>query len=213
MISWSPNDYRLNLLKQSLASLRACTPGPHALVVVDNGPPAQTDWLRTQDLDIHCINRVNQGVGISRNQGARLTESDYLAFVDSDILFFPDWLTICVGLLERFPNEKLIATARKTTPMRQRKYFAGLLEDCELWRRCAGMCLVMRRETYLALGGFSLKSNVGHVFCETARANGYHFLWHPSCVARHLGKKKSYDYRRTLVNGEWMDNGKPEQGE
>lgn len=214
LISWVPNAYRMKILRQSFASLKAHTQYPHVLVVVDNGPSEQTEFLKTQDIDVHVINGVNQGVGKSRNQGAKATQSEYIAFVDNDIGYFPGWLGKCIEALKTFDDRKLIATARKTHPMKQRKYHAGALGAYSLWMRCAGMCLVMKRDAWLEMGTWSEASNPGHRFCHTARAKGYRFLWHEQWTARHLAKRASYHYKKQVFQpqtGLWVPNGEQKQ--
>ena len=211
MITWSPNKKRLTVLKQCFASLKEHTKRPHILTVVDNGPQEQTEWLREQDIDIHIVNKVNQGVGKARNQGAGVTKTKYIAFLDNDLLFFPGWLNACIGGLDKFEDLPLIATARKTSPMKSRKFFRGQLGEYQTWSRCAGMALTMCRADYEFLGGWNGGSHPGGKLCDTARAHGYRFLWHPDWLARHLCKRACYDHRKILINGEWVSPQKKEK--
>ncbi len=49
LISWcpAPADYRLGLLRETVASLRECTEIAYQFVCVDNGGAEQTEYLRT----------------------------------------------------------------------------------------------------------------------------------------------------------------------
>jgi len=208
LISWSPNEYRRKLLQQSLASIREHTYMDHTLIVIDNGPIEQREIIKDAEPDIHIINDINKGVGVSRNQGARLTKSEFIAFVDSDIGYFPDWLAKCVGVLEEYPDRKLIASAVKNKPMRLPKYDRGPLGEYHLYGRCAGMAMVMRRSAYNEIGHFhELKTNVGHQFCAAAKRCGYMFVHHPEWAGRHLGRKSAYHYKKQQFlpeTGEWV---------
>lgn len=201
MLTWSPSAYRLDKMKESFASLKEHTHMPHTLVVVDNGPQEQTDYLSGQHIDIHIKNTVNKGVGHSRNQGLAATDTQYIAFVDNDITYFPDWLSKCIDALETYPDKKLIASGVKNKPMRLPKYQVGNLDGYELFSRCAGMCVVMKRDTINEFGGWSLKSNCGHVFSRSACLRKYRFIWHPSWNGRHTAKK-SYHYKKQQFNPE-----------
>jgi len=202
MITWCENDYRLRKMKASFKSLKENTKRPHLLVVIDNGLEKQTDFLRMQDIDVYYKPDVNMGVGASRNKGAELVETDYIAFVDNDIIYFPNWLNECVEVLEKYSDKKLISTPRKSSPMKHRKYFRGMLDEYELWSRASGQALVMSREAYNEIG-WSEKSTPGGIFCNNARRKGYSFIRKDSWKARHICKKPSYNYRHKLVNGIW----------
>ena len=210
LISWSPSKYRMKLLTKSFALIKQ-TKRPHILVVVDNGPKEQTDWLVTQDIDIHVQNTVNIGVGAARNQGAKQTKTEFIAFVDSDVCVFPEWLDVCIDCLKKYPDEKYIAAPAKSVPMRYDKYKHGENDGFELWRRCAGFCLVMRRKDFEILGGFSTCSTPGHQLCAVMNEKGYLFIHHPSWNAKHLGRYASYDWRNKLVNGVWVPDPKNEK--
>jgi glycosyltransferase involved in cell wall biosynthesis len=197
MIAWSNDAYRMKVLRQTLESYKAHTFMEHQWVIVDNGPAAQTDVIRTYHPDIHIIPRVNVGVAKARNLGARLATGDYLAFMDSDIGYFPHWLEKCVEALVKYPDRKLVASAVKNKPMCLKKYYAGKLDEYDLYTRCAGMAMVMRRETYETCGPFhERKTNVGHQWCSVMRANKYRFIHHPDWMGRHIARKPSYHYKK-----------------
>jgi len=210
MIAWSPNGYRMKIMRQSFASLKAHTHRDHLLVVVDNGPIEQTDFLNDQSIDVHIVNPVNLGVGKSRNAGAAAAASsiDYIAFVDNDLGYFDGWLNACIETLEKYPDEKLIASPVKNKPMRLHKYDRGMLDEYTLHARCAGMAMVMRRTDYIAIGRFNeRKSNVGHQFCAAAKKHGYRFIHHPDWTGRHIAKVPSYHYKKQQfdpVTGLWL---------
>lgn len=194
-LSWSPTPERLAVTKRSFLSLKNCTNQEHELIVVDNGPPDQTEWFKDQEIDKHIINPINILPGPARNQGAAEGKARYIAFVDNDIGFYPNWLNNCLDALEKYPDKKLVATARKTKPMKLQKYFRGMLDEYELWAHCAGMCLVMKRESFMELGQWSYKTSPGGVMCRQMKAHGYKFIWHPTWVCRHMAKS-SYHYKK-----------------
>jgi len=202
MISWSPNPKRLRALEVCFQSLKQATHYPHILAVVDNGPAEQTQWLRQQEIDLHIVNEVNQGIGVSRNQGARATDTEYLAFVDSDLAFFDGWLGQCIEALKRYPDQKLIATGRFEPS--HGKYFRRPLNEYQLYGRAAGGCLVMRRETWKKFGQWPTGRNTGDMWSRRAVRRKYLFIWHPSWRVRHLVPVKSYGTHQRLVNGKWI---------
>ena len=207
LITWCPNRYRLKMMMRSFESLKEHTKRPHLLVVIDNGLEEQTDYLRMQNIDIYYKPDVNMGVGAARNKGASLVETDYIAFVDNDILYFPNWLNECIEALEKYPDMKLISTPRKSSPMKHKKHHVGTLDEYELYNRASGQALVMSREAYNKIG-WSEKSIPGGIFCNNARRKGYKFVHKSTWTAKHICKKASYNYRNKLVDGVWVSREK-----
>lgn len=204
LITWANTKRRLDMLKKSLASLRENTKIPHTLVVVDNGPEQQTEFLDTQNIDIHLKPPVNVGVGVGRNMGAAATESDYIAFVDNDIGYFPKWLKACVAVLAKRPQWNVIMTPRQSSPMKYTKHHIGNYGSYQLFNRCSGQVVVMRRKDHEIIGPWSTDSTPGGNYCDRARKQGFYYLWHPNWKALHLCKKASYNHRHVLVNGVWI---------
>ena len=151
MIAWSPGVSRMTYMRESLTTLRECTKYPHTLVVVDNGPAEQTEFVRSIGPDIHIVNKQNVGPAESRNMGALATYSDYIAFVDNDMRFYEDWLADTVGWLERYPDRKLIAVPHNCPVMRKR-YTTGTLDDLHLAEFGGSGCWVMKRRAFEQIG-------------------------------------------------------------
>lgn len=212
VITWSPAhqaDYRLALLRQTLTSLRACTDPPYTLVVVDNGEEPQTQYLRTIQPDIHIVNRVNQGPGVARNQGALVTQSRYLAFIDNDVVFYPGWLKTSVDLLAQYPDRKFIVAPTRSGPMKnQRRNFIERWEDGhELWRVSGGYCLVMPRTAFEEIGLWTssdLEPVEDREYAYRAQDKGYVYIWPPGGFVRHAGRYKSFNKHALLVGGQWI---------
>lgn len=64
------------------------------LIIVDDGSnDGSLELLRTlSDWRIRIISQTNQGPGAARNRGARAAVSDFLAFLDADDEWLPDYL-------------------------------------------------------------------------------------------------------------------------
>ena len=206
MITWCATPARLALLKRSFLSFKECTQIPHRLIVIDNGLEEQTEYLKAQEIDDHVINNVNLGVGISRNLGAARSDSEYIAFVDHDLVYYPGWLKNCIDGLEANADRLLIATGTKNHPMKYAKHHVGDIGEYSLWNRCSAMCLVMRRRDFDTIGPWSVSTSPGGKFSKQARAHKYLFVWHPTWLVRHIGKSPSYHYKKQVfVNGQWLE--------
>src|SRR5271166_980113 len=85
-----PTYNRLDFLKQALSSIWAQTFTDYEVIVVDDGSTDRTrEWLVMQGEQVLAITQTNRGPGAARNFGARHASGTYLAFLDSDDLWFP----------------------------------------------------------------------------------------------------------------------------
>ena len=85
-----PTYNRLALLQRTLASVRRQSYADFEVIVVDDGSTDATrEWLASQGGDLRVLEQSNRGPGAARNLGAREAGGDYVAFLDSDDLWFP----------------------------------------------------------------------------------------------------------------------------
>src|SRR5262245_55735540 len=90
-----PSFNRVALLGSALNSVFAQSFTDFEVIVVDDGSTDQTmQYLRAFRDRLAAIRQPNQGPGAARNRGARHAVGAYLAFLDSDDLWFPWTLEI-----------------------------------------------------------------------------------------------------------------------
>ncbi len=103
---------------------------------------------------------------MARNLGAQYATGHYLAFLDSDDLWFPWTLEVyrraiqqagnpafVVGKPLRFQNDSSLSSARKEALECQ--WFADYLASGEEWRWWGVSSFVVRHNAFLAVGGFT----------------------------------------------------------
>jgi GT2 family glycosyltransferase len=96
-----PTYNRLPLLQRTLASVEAQSHRDFEILVIDDGSTDGTlDWLAQQGA-LRVLVQGNRGPGAARNSGAREARGDYIAFLDSDDLWFPWTLRVFADTIER----------------------------------------------------------------------------------------------------------------
>lgn len=81
-------------LPRSMASLQAQTCEDWQLIAIDDGSTDGTlNWLRAQtDPRIRVLSQANAGVSAARNAGLAQCSGDYVAFLDADDTWAPDFM-------------------------------------------------------------------------------------------------------------------------
>lgn len=112
----------LAVLKASLESMRQGPGLPFDLMVFDNGScPEARDWLVAEKeagrIQYLILSEKNVGKGGAWNIILAGAPGEIIAYADSDILYYPGWLSRSVELLETFPKVGMV-TARpfRTNP-------------------------------------------------------------------------------------------------
>jgi len=112
----------LDVLKISLESMRNKPGLPFDLMVFDNGScPEVRDYLVSEKeagrIQYLLLSEKNLGKGGAWNIILAGAPGEIIAYSDSDILYYPSWLSRSVELLETFPNVGMV-TARpfRTNP-------------------------------------------------------------------------------------------------
>ncbi|MFI6130816.1 glycosyltransferase family 2 protein [Micromonospora sp. NPDC051141] len=96
------------VVRRALASLRAQTLQDWELIVVDDGSPDDTrqvfaDESRDGRISYHRLDE-NRGLGHALNVATDLARGDYLAYLPSDDVYFPDHLALLSDSLDQHPQ-------------------------------------------------------------------------------------------------------------
>lgn len=169
-----PTYNRRDLLQATLESVRRNILRDTEILVVDDGSTDDTrDYLQKQE-DIRWFPQRNAGPSAARNLGAANAKGTYLAFLDSDDLWFP-WTLACyhrviaeteaafiAGKPYRFSDVADLESIAEG-PL-QTLTFADYLASGDDWRWWGCSSFLVRKEAFKAVGGF----NGSHINAEDA---------------------------------------------
>lgn len=104
-----PTYNRALFLQEMLDSLAAQDYRPIEILIIDDGSTDDTpqimavasERLRRAGIDCHYILQAKSNGSCARNRGFRLSNGEYIIFVDSDDYLHPEMLSQMVGALER----------------------------------------------------------------------------------------------------------------
>jgi hypothetical protein len=137
------------------------------IIVVDDGSTDATlDIGAGYGQKVRVLRQENRGPGAARNRGLREATGDYVAFLDSDDIWFPWTIQIYSRAIEKHNQPSFIAgkpfifesdtQAMSATPEPlQTLEFADYFASGDQWRWYSASSFVMRREALLAAGGFA----------------------------------------------------------
>ena len=96
-----PTYNRKGMLLEALESAKAQTYDQVEIIVVDDGSTDGTFESLQNDPHIQLVRQENSGPSAARNHGLRLAHGEYLAFLDSDDLWEPEFLEAGVAGLKQ----------------------------------------------------------------------------------------------------------------
>jgi len=98
-------------LRQAIESVADQSFNDYELIVVDDGStddsPRLLEALAKQFSFLHVVSQTNQGQAAARNHGLQAAKGRYIAFLDADDEWHPDFLRLMVEALEQTPDAAL----------------------------------------------------------------------------------------------------------
>lgn len=155
---------RLDMLQQTIQSLKQNTAYPHEILVHSDG--SDTEWLYIEDLmwarEISTAiynTGSNLGVGEAIHRLFSCAKGDYLAKLDADLLFKPGWLALGVSLLDKYPDVGAVGwfaypypsehrITRNRKDPRQDNTLIEIREDCEICHDFVSSAMLIRRQEW-----------------------------------------------------------------
>jgi glycosyltransferase involved in cell wall biosynthesis/GT2 family glycosyltransferase len=214
-------------LEPAVASVLMQTDSDLGVVIVDDGSTDGTrrlaHALAARDDRVTVEHQVNQGPSAARNAGIRAGASHYVAFLDSDDLWQPDYVATMIRALEGHPDAAVAFTdarvfdgrtlrlRRRTAMARQRPPCDGRLDpgpllDELLQRNFMWVSTTVRRAALERVGLFdeSLRASEDYELWLRLAAYGYAAVCVPGCLGyyRSHGGQASRDMVRMYAGTE-----------
>lgn len=170
--------YGAGFLAQALQSVMRQTRPPDEIIVVDDGSPDRAEVVATVapfGNRVTLIEQPNLGAAAARNRGMAATNAEYVALLDADDEWYPNFLEEQLAALTAQPDVDLIYCDGLVTGQTS---LAGqrFMQSCPsvgpvtleslLAQRCTVLLsgVVMRRRAAMDIGGFDLAIRRGQDF-------------------------------------------------
>jgi glycosyltransferase involved in cell wall biosynthesis len=212
-----PTYNRQDLLARTLESIWTQTFTDLEVLVVDDGSTDGTgDYLASLGNKVHVFTQSNRGPGAARNLGARHAQGQYLAFLDSDDLWFAWTLAVYAEALDQtgqpaflagkpicFVDEtELISLCSESLRLH---VFPDYLASGDEWRWWGVSSFVIRRDAFCAVGGFTdawANGEDADLALRLGTAGGFVQICTPYTFAyREHACSAMGDFRRTVAGG------------
>jgi glycosyltransferase involved in cell wall biosynthesis len=86
---------------------------PEVIVIDDGSTDTTADILCKYTDRITYVSQENRGPSAARNYGLRLAKGDFVAFLDADDFWLPDFLSHCLAFFEQYPEADAVSTGQK----------------------------------------------------------------------------------------------------
>ncbi|MFZ8932845.1 MAG: glycosyltransferase family 2 protein [Bacteriovoracaceae bacterium] len=162
-----PTYNRLTVLSRALESVFAQIYQPFEIIVMDDGSNDETKSYvealqKNTKIPLHYYYVNRKGVSYSRNQGVKVSQGDWVAFLDSDDEWLPTKISEQVSLLNQNPNLKLIHTEEiwvrngvRVNQMKKHQKLGGwIFPFCLPLCRISPSSTMMNKLFFNEIGGF-----------------------------------------------------------
>ncbi|GAB1640967.1 glycosyltransferase family 2 protein [Krasilnikovia sp. MM14-A1259] len=221
------SEQRWPLLVRTVASAKSQEyPAAEIVVVIDHNPELYRRARRDLPGVTVLENLYEQGVSGNRNTGAFHTHTPLIAFLDDDVIAATDWLG---KLVAPFADPAVVGTGGGISPAWENSRprwmpdeflwavggsYTGMPTTTSRIRNVWSASMVVRRETFMAVGGFRTgfgkKGNQAspedtELCLRMSAHGGGHWMYVPDAVIRHAVPAKAATFgfflRRCYAEG------------
>lgn len=161
-----PTFNREATLRETLRSIEEQVFRDFEVIVVDDGSTDSTIEIAQSFPFARVIRQHNSGPGVARNTGVNAATGQYIAFLDSDDVWFPWTLSTYANVITQHPNPAFV-TGKPQLFSRPddlstcvehpvaTESFADYFSSGDEWRWFGVSSFVIRRDVFLQVGGFA----------------------------------------------------------
>ncbi len=178
------------IVRRAITSVLDQTYQPAQIIVVEDGTDSGIDqWLKTENLS-HRIqfeqHESNYGLAEARNTGVKLAKGEYIAFLDDDDEWKPEFLTILASVIREADSQAAVAycgvdvrdrqTDRTVSTLYPRNRGDLKAAIMALGAATLPSSYLFRKSALVDVGGFdeNLRSSIDHDIWMSLALNGYH---------------------------------------
>ena len=163
---------------------RQVYPDIEAIVVDDGSTDGTGEIVRERYPEVTCVRQENAGVSAARNTGAAAARGEFLVLLDADDEWDPRYVDHLVDLSELHPDAEILACNAAVSRGKHEFPFCRppgpAVRELSLYQmlrgvRPPGVAFMVRRETFLRLGGFDaaiVASEDLDVMCRVVASGG-----------------------------------------
>lgn len=144
-------------IADTLKSVLKQTCSDFEVIVIDDGSTDHSAEIVAtfHDERIHYIFQENQGVAAARNRGIREATGEFIAFLDADDCWFPDYLEKMTQLAAAYPHQHVFCSAQENRIINTLPDGVTIISDHCLYDYIYFTgCMFLRREVFDKAGCF-----------------------------------------------------------
>jgi glycosyltransferase involved in cell wall biosynthesis len=159
-----PTYNRKEYLQDTINSVfnQLCYDGEIELIIIDDASTDGTEEYISSLENVkikYILNKTNQGGAKSRNIGVENSTGDYIAFIDSDTIWYKDKLSKQIPVLLHNPNKIIYCRYKKEDGgkwlLEPKDIRNGKIFDNLIYQNFVDTpSVIMRKEFFLSVGGF-----------------------------------------------------------
>lgn len=182
------------------------------LIIVNDGSTDNSNDIVSKFTDkrIKIINQTNQGVSVARNTGINIAQGTFIAFLDADDEWCPEYLEKMYQLTIKYPNYSVFCTGQINRVIHTLPKGISIIEDhCKYNYIFFTGCMFIRKKIFQEVGLFKEGIQLGEdrdmwlrICCKykTVYLNE-ELVKHPYCTENNLAK--TIDITKSFPYWEW----------
>jgi glycosyltransferase involved in cell wall biosynthesis len=210
---------RAKFIEATLESVRAQEFKDYETIVVDDGSTDETMSLLQEHPWVRVLRQKNKGSGAARNYGASQARGEYIAFLDSDDIWFPWTLATYATVIHDYNDPAIVSAGLvefsdqsevpliKEDRLRVDDYLDYLSASRAGYFVGAGMS-VLKRDEFLRVGGYIHRRTNAEdhdLILRLGLAPGFVRILRPITLAwRRHAQSATADLARSVEGSSWL---------